>query len=106
MGAPGPGTAALRNGLRALECRRRQHADVGLQSYGGRIADDAGTTVTIDSEETRAYHGVGDRRLRRRSLPARRNDLGRRRRQHGLSSPARRSSSPTPAACTLQRRGR
>ena len=26
-----------------------------LQSYGGRIADDAGTTVTIKSEETRAY---------------------------------------------------
>jgi multiple sugar transport system substrate-binding protein len=26
-----------------------------LQSYGGRIADDAGTTVTIDSAETREY---------------------------------------------------
>jgi len=26
-----------------------------LQSYGGRIADDAGTTVTIDSPETRTY---------------------------------------------------
>lgn len=26
-----------------------------LQSYGGRIADDAGTTVTLDSPETRAY---------------------------------------------------
>jgi len=26
-----------------------------LQSYGGRVADDAGTTVTIKSEETRAY---------------------------------------------------
>jgi len=26
-----------------------------LQSYGGRIADDAGTTVTIVSEETRAF---------------------------------------------------
>jgi multiple sugar transport system substrate-binding protein len=26
-----------------------------LQSYGGRIADDTGTTVTIKSEETRAY---------------------------------------------------
>ncbi|MGH2551882.1 MAG: ABC transporter substrate-binding protein [Thermomicrobiales bacterium] len=26
-----------------------------LQSFGGRIADDAGTTVTIKSEETRAY---------------------------------------------------
>jgi multiple sugar transport system substrate-binding protein len=26
-----------------------------LQSYGGRIADDAGTTVTIKSEETRTY---------------------------------------------------
>ncbi len=26
-----------------------------LQSYGGRIADDAGTTVTIDSPETRDY---------------------------------------------------
>ena len=26
-----------------------------LQSYGGRIADDAGKTVTIKSEETRAY---------------------------------------------------
>ena len=26
-----------------------------LQSYGGRIADDAGTTCTIKSEETRAY---------------------------------------------------
>lgn len=26
-----------------------------LQSYGGRIADDAGTTVTIDSPETREY---------------------------------------------------
>jgi len=26
-----------------------------LQSYGGRIADDAGTTVTIDSAETRDY---------------------------------------------------
>lgn len=26
-----------------------------LQSYGGRIADDAGTTVTIDSAETRTY---------------------------------------------------
>jgi multiple sugar transport system substrate-binding protein len=26
-----------------------------LQSYGGRIADDAGTTVTIQSEETRRY---------------------------------------------------
>jgi multiple sugar transport system substrate-binding protein len=26
-----------------------------LQSYGGRIADDAGTTVTLDSPETREY---------------------------------------------------
>ena len=26
-----------------------------LQSYGGRIADDAGTTVTIKSAETRDY---------------------------------------------------
>lgn len=26
-----------------------------LQSYGGRIADDAGTTVTLDSPETRQY---------------------------------------------------
>jgi multiple sugar transport system substrate-binding protein len=26
-----------------------------LQSYGGRIADDAGTTVTLDSAETREY---------------------------------------------------
>jgi multiple sugar transport system substrate-binding protein len=26
-----------------------------LQSYGGRIADDAGTTVALDSPETRAY---------------------------------------------------
>lgn len=26
-----------------------------LQSYGGRIADDAGTTVTIKSDQTRAY---------------------------------------------------
>jgi multiple sugar transport system substrate-binding protein len=26
-----------------------------LQSYGGRIADDAGTTITIDSPETREY---------------------------------------------------
>ena len=55
-----------------------------MQSYGGRIADDAGKKVTIKSEETRAYltwlKDAWDKGL----FPPGR-DLGRRRRQPGLS---------------------
>ena len=56
-----------------------------LQSYGGRIADDAGKKVTIKSEETRDLPHLAEGRLGQGPLPARRDHLGRRRRQPGLS---------------------
>jgi multiple sugar transport system substrate-binding protein len=51
----GPRAAPLRDGPGPLQRRRRQPPGLRPQSYGGRIADDAGTTCTIKSEETRAY---------------------------------------------------
>ena len=64
---------------------------------GGRIADDAGKTVTIKSDATRAYLRWVKDAWDKRRLPAGQRDLGRRRRQPGLPRPDRRRSSPTPA---------
>ncbi len=52
---------------------------------GGRIADDAGKTVTIKSDETRDLPAVGQERLGQGPVSAGQHDVGRRRRQPGLS---------------------
>ena len=56
-----------------------------MQSYGGRIADDTGKKVTIKSDATRTYPELGQGRVGQEALPAGQYDLGRRRRQPGLS---------------------
>ena len=59
-----------------------------LQSWGGRIADDAGKMVTLKSAATKEYPPVGDGPLQEEDLPPRRNDVGWRGRQQRISSGA------------------
>jgi multiple sugar transport system substrate-binding protein len=75
-----------------------------LHSYGGRIADDEGKTVTINSPETRAYLEWVESAWDKGVFPPGQRHLGRRGGQPGLSRRPGRHSSPIPGQWVLRRR--
>ena len=97
-GREGQQAAALRAWPGALQCRRRQYADVGdavlRRAHRRRRRQEGGHQVR---RHARTYLAVGEGRLGQGAVPAGQHDLGRRRRQPGLSQRARRCSSPIPA---------